>query len=58
METANDQKGFEALQLILMALVRAEDELSYGNSDRKETFLQYREKWGQHIEELLKNAIN
>jgi hypothetical protein len=58
LETANDQKGFEALQLILMALVRAEDELSYGNSDRKETFLQYREKWGQHIEELLKNAIN
>ena len=56
LEGQDDQKGFEALQYIMMALIRAEDELCYGNEERVKIFSQYRQRWGDYIESLLEES--
>jgi len=54
LETQNDRKGFEALEILLMAYIRAEDELCL-KYDRK-TFSDFRNKWGEWVEELIHHA--
>lgn len=54
LESQNDRKGFEALEILLMAFIRAEDELCL-KYDRK-TFSDFRNKWGELVEELIHHA--
>lgn len=54
LEIQNDRKGFEALEILLMAFIRAEDELCL-KYDRK-TFSDFRNKWGEWVEELIHHA--
>ena len=56
LEAQNDQKGFEALEVLMMALVRAEDEL-VREYDR-EVFSRFRERWGHWVERLIKHAAS
>jgi len=56
LEGQDDQKGFEALQYIMMALIRAEDELCYGHEERSKIFSQYRQRWGDYIQSLLEES--
>ena len=54
LETQSDKKGFEALEVMIMALVRAEDEMvRRGGSEMLEA---YRERWGYWIEQLIEHA--
>ena len=53
LETSEDQRGFEALQIVMMALIRAEDELQVLMTD-KEALETFREKWSAYIDQLLK----
>ena len=50
----DDKKGFEALEVMMMALIRAEDELAV--EYEKKMFEAYRAKWGEWIEKLLDQA--
>ena len=56
LEQQDDQKGFEALEVILMALVRAEDELV--REGHKEVFSKYRERWGILVDKLIDHAAS
>ena len=56
LESQSDQKGFEALEVILMALVRAEDELV--REGHKEVFSKYRERWGILVDNLIDHAAS
>ena len=56
LEAQDDQKGFEALEVLMMALVRAEDEL-VREFDR-EVFNRFRQKWGDWAERLIKHAAS
>ena len=56
LEAQDDQKGFEALEVLMMALVRAEDEL-VREYDR-EVFSRFRERWGHWAERLIKHAAS
>jgi hypothetical protein len=49
-----DKKGFQALEVVMMALVRAEDEL-VRDYDRK-IFEKFRQKWGSWVERLIGHA--
>ena len=51
-----DKKGFEAVQILLLAFIRAEDEL--GLEVDEEDMVKLREKWGYWIEQLIENAGN
>ena len=50
----DDKRGFEALEVIMMALIRSEDELAVEYDKR--VFEAYRAKWGEWIEKLLDQA--
>ena len=50
----DDKKGFEALEVMMMALIRSEDELALEYD--KKMFETYRAKWGEWIEKLLDQA--
>tara|TARA_R110002110_G_scaffold415594_1_gene651273 strand:+ start:6497 stop:8236 length:1740 start_codon:yes stop_codon:yes gene_type:complete len=54
LERADDQKGFEALEVLLMAYCRAEDELAT-RMDR-ENFEQLRNRWGSWVRQLIRHA--
>ena len=54
LEEHADRKGFEALEVLMMSLVRAEDEL-VREYDR-EIFERFRERWGFWAEKLIKHA--
>lgn len=54
LEDHDDKKGYEALEVIMMALVRAEDEL-VTQYDTK-IFERFRQKWGSWIEQLIPHA--
>ena len=56
LEGQDDQKGFEALGVLMMALVRAEDELV--REFDKEVFDRFRERWGHWAERLIKHAAS
>jgi len=55
LKNQEDQKGFEALEFVMLALIRAEDELAVDES-RMDLLTEYREKWGAWIEKLLREA--
>ena len=48
---SEDKKGFEALKILVMALVRTEDVLE--NRIGKEKFEKIREEWGKYLKEFL-----
>ena len=54
LEEHSDRKGFEALEVLMMALVRSEDELVREHD--REVFEQFRQKWGSWVEKLIKHA--
>ena len=54
LENHTDKKGHQALEIMMMALVRAEDELVM-KYDRK-IFERYRSKWSEWIEQLIESA--
>lgn len=54
LEGQDDKKGYEALEVIMMALIRAEDEMAL-QYDRK-IFERFRQKWGSWIEQLIQHA--
>lgn len=51
LERHNDPRGHEALQVIIMAMIRAEDELTVRYS--KEIFSTFRQKWGEYVARLI-----
>jgi len=55
LEENPDQSGFQALQTVMMALIRAEDELFLTMQDDHD-LVRFREKWGEKIDLLLRNA--
>ena len=54
LEEQDDKKGYEALEVLMMALIRAEDELAI-QLDKK-TFERFRAKWGAWVEQLISYA--
>lgn len=52
LENSSDKKAIDALKIILMALVRSEDEL-VKKYDPK-TFEDFRSRWSQHIDNLIR----
>lgn len=54
LEEHSDRKGFEALEVLIMGLVRAEDELV--RTYDREVFETYRQLWGNWVEKLIKHA--
>jgi hypothetical protein len=54
LEEHSDKRGFEALEVLMMSLVRAEDEL-VREYDR-EVFDDFRARWGMWSEKLIKHA--
>ncbi|MCR9106005.1 MAG: ATP-binding protein [Gammaproteobacteria bacterium] len=54
LEDHSDRKGFEALEVLIMALVRAEDELV--RTYDREVFEEFRQLWGSWVEKLIKHA--
>jgi len=54
LENHTDKKGHQALEIMMMALVRAEDELVVKYD--KKIFERYRSKWSEWIEQLIENA--
>ena len=54
LEEHSDRKGFEALQVLIMALVRAEDELV--RTHDREIFERFRELWGNWVDRLIEHA--
>jgi hypothetical protein len=51
LKESEDSKGYDALRVVLMAMIRTEDELA-AIYDSK-IFIRYREKLGEHVEKLL-----
>lgn len=51
LEAHDDPRGHEALQVIIMAMIRAEDELTVRYS--KEIFATFRQKWGEYVARLI-----
>jgi len=59
LEDAEDPRGFNALSIILMALIRAEDEMQVTmDSKNLKTLGRFREKWGYYIDLLLDKAVD
>ena len=59
LDEASDPKGFDALSIILMALIRAEDEMQPTmDSNNLKTLGRFREKWGYYIDLLLDKAAD
>ena len=57
LEDSVDPKGFNALTIVLMALIRAEDEMQPTmDSNNQKTLGRFREKWGYYIDLLLDKA--
>ena len=56
LDEQDDRKGFEALEVLIMALVRAEDELV--RTHDKEVFELYRQRWSSWVEQLIRHAGN
>lgn len=54
LEGQDDKKGYEALEVLMMALIRAEDELALQYD--KKTFERFRQKWGGWVEQLITHA--
>ena len=54
LENHTDKKGHQALEIMMMALVRAEDELVVTYD--KKVFERYRAKWSEWIERLIESA--
>lgn len=54
LEQQDDNKGFEALEVLMMALVRSEDEL-VREYDRQ-VFERFRSRWGSWVEKLIQHA--
>ncbi len=54
LEDSEDTKGYQALEIIMAALIRAEDELAVQMD--KDTFERYRQKWGGWVQQLLLSA--
>lgn len=54
LEGLDDKKGYEALEVLMMALIRAEDELSVQYDPK--TFERFRQKWGSWVEQLISHA--
>lgn len=54
LEQQDDRKGFEALEVLMMALVRSEDEL-VREYDRQ-IFERFRSRWGSWVEKLIQHA--
>ncbi len=54
LEQQEDHKGFEALEVLIMALVRSEDEL-VREYDRQ-IFERFRSRWGSWVERLIQHA--
>ena len=49
--TAKDKKAVDAVRILLMALIRAEDELCLEMNE--EELKSLREKWGEYVEKLI-----
>ena len=49
--TAKDKKAVDAVRILLMALIRAEDELCLEMNEEELKLL--REKWGEYVEKLI-----
>ena len=56
LDRQEDRKGFEALEVLLMAYCRAEDELAR-QIDRK-SFESLRNRWGTWVGQLIRHAGN
>lgn len=54
LEGLDDKKGYEALEVLMMALIRAEDELAVQYD--KKIFEKYRQQWGVWVEQLISHA--
>ena len=50
----SDSKGIEALEVILLAFIRAEDELVVRYD--KNVFSDFRQLWGSYVERLISHA--
>jgi hypothetical protein len=57
LEDNPDQKGFKALETIMMALIRAEDELILTMKDEHD-LVRFREEWSQKIDLLLRKTLD
>ena len=57
LEDSPDKRGFDALETIMMALIRAEDELVLSMRDEND-LVRFREEWSQKIELLLRNTLD
>jgi len=57
LEDEPDSSGHEALTIVLMALIRAEDELQVLMVDKKALSV-FRQKWSDYIDRLLENAAD
>jgi hypothetical protein len=54
-----DQRGIRALSIILMALIRAEDEMQVIMDEKnKKTLGRFRERWGYYADLLLDKAVD
>ena len=51
LQNLDDQKGFEALRVVLMSYARCEDELETSNISRQDLDT-IRENWGKHLKHL------
>ena len=54
LEDLEDKKGYEALEVLMMALIRAEDELAVQYD--KKIFDRFRQQWGMWVEKLITHA--
>lgn len=54
LEGQSDRKGIDALEVIMMSLIRAEDELA--TTYDKRVFERYRQKWSTLVEQLLSDS--
>lgn len=56
LEDHDDKKGYEALEVLMMALIRSEDELAVQYDKR--VFDRFRQRWGNWVEQLISHAGN
>lgn len=56
LEDQDDKKGYEALEVLMMALIRSEDELAVQYDKR--VFDRFRQRWGNWVEQLITHAGN
>ncbi len=54
LEDHDDKKGYEALEVLMMALIRSEDELAVQYD--KKMFERFRQRWGNWVEQLIAHA--